>query len=98
MIYHTVSPCKKKKGYEGIPEEFHNISLVELKDELLSNLKSYKLLRETRVMLVLQDEDKGNKLSIFPSCRAFIHGDLSEDEAIVVLENVSKCVEKIRAS
>ena len=98
MIYHTVSPCKKKKGFEGIPDDFHNVSLVELKDELLSNLKSYKLLRETRVMLVFRDEEKGNKLSIFPSCRAFIHGDLSEEEAIIILENVSKSVEKIRAS
>jgi len=98
MIYHTVSPCKKKKGFEGIPEEFHNISLLKLKDELLNNLKSYKILRETKVMLVLHDEKKGNKLSIFPSCRVFIHGDLREDEAIVILEHVSKSVEKIIAS
>ena len=98
MIYHTVSPCKKKKGFEGIPEEFHHISLVELKDELLINLKSYKLLRETKVMLIFQDEEKGTKLSIFPSCRVFVHGDLKEAEAIVIFEQVSKSVEKIMAS
>lgn len=98
MIYHTVSPCKKKKGFEGIPEEFHNISLMKLKDELLINLKSYKLLRETKVMLIFQDEEKGNKLSIFPSCRVFVHGDLKKDEAIVIFEQVSKSVEKIVAS
>lgn len=98
MIYHTVSPCKKKKGFEGIPEEFHNVSLQQLKDELLGNLKSYKLLRETKVMLIFQDEKKGNKLSIFPSCRVFVHGDLKEDEAIVIFEQVSKSIEKMIAS
>ena len=98
MIYHTVSPCKKKKGFEGIPEEFHNVSLQQLKGELLSNLKSYKLLRETKVMLIFQDEKKGNKLSIFPSCRVFVHGDLKEEEAIVIFKQVSKSIERIIAS
>ena len=98
MIYHTVSPCKKKKGFEGIPEEFHNVSLKDLKNELLFDLKSYSLLRETKVMLIFQDKDKGNKLSIFPSCRVFIHGDLKKDEAIVIFEQVSKSVERIIAS
>ncbi|MHA1200428.1 MAG: hypothetical protein ACTSQF_13985, partial [Candidatus Heimdallarchaeaceae archaeon] len=69
MIYDTIEPCKKKKGFEGIPEGFHNVPLDELKTELLTNLKSYKLLRETRVMLVLADDKKGNKISIYPSCR-----------------------------
>ena len=98
MIYHTVTPCKKKKGYEGIPEEFHNISLDKLKGEILANLRSYSLLRETKIMLVFQDEKKGNKLSIFPSLRVFIHGNLKEEEAKSILEEISKSVEKISAS
>lgn len=98
MIYDSVTPCKKKKGFEGIPEEFHNISLDELKNELLLNLKSYKLLRETKVMLVFQDKKKGNRLSIFPSLRVFVHGDLREEEARSILEKISQSVEKISAS
>ena len=95
MTYDTIAPCKKKKGFEAIPEEFHNISLDDLKDELLSHLKSYKLLRKTRVMLVLADDKKGNKISIFPSCRVFVHGDIQEDEARVIINQIGKSVEKI---
>lgn len=98
MIYDTIEPCKKKKGFEGIPEEFHNVPLDELKTELLSNLKSYRLLRETRVMLVLSDDKKGNKISIYPSCRVFVHGDIQEDEAKTIINRIGKSVEKITAS
>ena len=98
MIYDTIEPCKKKKGFEGIPEDYFNISLDLLKKELLRNLKSYKLLRETRVMLVLADDRKGNKISIFPSCRVFVHGDIQEDEAKAIIQEISKSVEKITAS
>ena len=98
MIYDNIEPCKKKKGFEGIPEEFHNISLKDLKSELLENLKSYKLLRETRVMLVLQDDETGHKISIFPSCRVFVHGDIQEDDAKTIINQISKSIERITAS
>ncbi len=98
MIYETVAPCKKKKGFEGIPEEFHEVPLGDLKNELLHNLKSYKLLRETRVMLIFLDDEKGNKISIYPSCRVFVHGDIQEDEAKEIINKIGKSIEKITAS
>lgn len=98
MIYNTIEPCKNKKGFEGIPEAFYNISLDDLKKEILGNLKSYKLLRETRVMLVLADDKKGNKISIYPSCRVFVHGDIQEDEAKSIINKISKSIEKITVS
>ncbi len=98
MIYDTIEPCKKKKGFEGIPKEFHNVPLGDLKSELLLNLKSFKLLRETRVILVLQDDEKGNKISIYPSCRVFVHGDIQKDEAKEIINEISKSIKKITLS
>ena len=49
-------------------------------------------------MLVLKDDVKGNKLSIFPSCRVFVHGDLEEEDAKNIFRQVSKSVEKVIAS
>lgn len=95
MIYSTIEPCKKNKGFEAIPEDFHNISLGELKSELLTKLKSYEILRETKIMLVLTDIKNGRKISIFPSCRVFIHGDIQMDEAKAIIHKIGKSVEKI---
>ena len=98
MIYDTIAPCKKKKGYEGIPDEFYQIPLKKVKETLLKELHSYEVLRETKVMVVFKEEKSGNKISIYPSLRTFIHGDVEEDEAIVILDKISKSIEKIKAS
>ena len=98
MIYDTIAPCKKKKGYEGVPEEFYNVSLEDLKDTLLQDLNSYQILRETKVMLVFKEKAGKNKISIFPSLRVFVHGDLKEEEATSIFDTISKSVKKITAS
>ena len=98
MIYNTITPCKKKKGFEGIPDEFYNVSLNELRDSLITDLHSYTLVRETKVMLVLKEKEGDNKISIFPSCRVFVYGDLAKDEASSIINTISKSVEKVIAS
>jgi len=98
MIYGTIEPCKKKKGFEAIPNKFLKISLEELKRELLSNLKTFRLLRETKFMIVLADDKQDFKIAIFPSCRVFVHGDIPEYEAQRVIQEISKSVEKITSS
>ena len=98
MIYNTITPCKKKKGFEGIPDEFYNVPLKELRDSLITDLHSYMLVRETKVMLVLKEKEGDNKISIFPSCRVFVYGDLAKDEAKHIINTISKSVEKVIAS
>ncbi len=95
MIYQTVAPCKKKKGFEGHPESFYNISLSELKEVLAVELVSYEVLRETKIMMMLVDNSSGYKISIFPSARVFIHGTLEEGEAIEILNIISSAVVEI---
>jgi hypothetical protein len=98
MIYNTISPCKKKKGFEGYPDEFYNVPLTSIKDNLLDVLDSYQLLRETKVCLILKEEGSGNKISIFPSLRAFIYGDVEKKEATSIFDKISKSVEKTVSS
>ena len=98
MIYETIEPCRRKKGFEGIPSEFYQVPLEILKNELIKTLDSYKLLRETKVMLVLQNEKNGYKISIFPSCRIFIHGDVDEKEAKEILNEISNSIKHILSS
>ena len=95
MIYQTVEPCKKKKGFEGHPESFYDISLLELKEVLAVKLVSYEVLRETKIMMMLVDNSSGNKISIFPSARVFIHGSLKEEEALKILNIISSAVVEI---
>ncbi|MHA1202491.1 MAG: hypothetical protein ACTSQ4_08220 [Candidatus Heimdallarchaeaceae archaeon] len=95
MIYRTIAPCKKKKGFEGHPEEFYDISLPKLKGVLLKKLDTYKMLRETKIMMLLVDNSSGYKISLFPSARVFIHGSLEEDEALEILNIISSAVVEI---
>lgn len=95
MIYGTIAPCKKKKGFEGYPESFFNISLFELKVALGGKLESFKVLRETKIMMMLVDNSSGYKISIFPSARVFIHGTLEEGEAEEILKIISSAVVEI---
>ena len=92
MIYKTVEPCKKKKGFEGFPDEFYNISLMKLLDILSKKLPNYEPLRETKIMIMLVDNSKNYKISIFPSGRVFIHGTLSKDEANEILGIISESI------
>ena len=78
--------------------DYYNISLDDFKTDLLHYLKSYKLLHETRLMLVLADDEKGNKISIFPSCRVFIHGDIDEEEAKGILNGISNSIIQVLTS
>ena len=95
MIYDTIAPCKRKKGFEGIPDEFYNVSLSKLKDKIETELSSYEILRETKVMLVFKEKGTNNKLSIFPSLRAFLYGDIEEEEASNVFKKISTSLEDI---
>ncbi len=95
MIYRTITPCKKKKGFEGYPESFFNISLPQLKDVLEVKLESFKVLRETKIMMILVDYISSYKISIFPSARVFIHGALDEEEALEILKIISSAVVEI---
>lgn len=95
MIYDTIAPCKRKKGFEGIPDEFYNVSLKELKNTIETELKSFEILRETKVMLVFKEKGTDHKLSIFPSLRAFLYGDIDEHEASNVFKKISKSLEEI---
>ncbi|MCG3215291.1 MAG: hypothetical protein KAS63_01105 [Candidatus Heimdallarchaeota archaeon] len=98
MIYNTITPCKKKKGFEGIPEKYYQVPLKELGDSLTEDLNSYKLVRETKIMLVLKEKEGKNKISIYPSSRVFVYGDLDKEEAKNIMNTISKTVEKIIAS
>ena len=95
MIYRTIAPCKKKKGFEGHPEDFYDISLSKLKGTLSEKLATYKILRETKIMMLLVDNSSGYKISIFPSARVFIHGSLEQDEALEILKIISTAVVEI---
>ena len=95
MIYRTIAPCKKKKGFEGQPEEFYDISLSRLKEALSERLDTYEILRETKIMMLLVNNSSGYKISIFPSARVFIHGSLEEEEALKILKIISSAVVEI---
>ncbi|MBY9001233.1 MAG: hypothetical protein KGD64_09985 [Candidatus Heimdallarchaeota archaeon] len=95
MIYSTVAPCKKKKGFEGHPDEFFNISLPQLNEVLSKSLPNYEILRKTSIMMMLVDKISGHKISIFPSARVFIHGSLDEEEAKKILLIISRAVIEI---
>lgn len=95
MIYRTIAPCKKKKGFEGHPEDLYDISLSKLKAVLLEKLDTCEILRETKIMMMLVDNSSGNKISIFPSARVFIHGSLEEEEALEILKIISSAVVEI---
>jgi len=98
MIYRTIAPCKKKKGFEGHPEDFYNISLSKLKGVLSEKLDAYEVLRETKIMMLLVDNSSGYKISIFPSARVFIHGSLEEEEALEILNIISTAVVEISSN
>ncbi len=98
MIYRTIAPCKKKKGFEGHPEDFYDISLSKLKVVLSEKLDAYETLRETKIMMLLVDNSSGYKISIFPSARVFIHGSLEEEEALEILNIISTAVVEISSN
>ncbi len=98
MIYRTIAPCKKKKGFEGHPEDFYDISLSKLKVVLSEKLAAYETLRETKIMMLLVDNSSGYKISIFPSARVFIHGSLEEEEALEILNIISTAVVEISSN
>lgn len=98
MIYRTIAPCKKKKGFEGHPENFYDISLSKLKVVLLEKLDTYEVLRETKVMMLLVDNSSDYKISLFPSARVFIHGSLEEEEALEILNIISAAVVEISSN
>jgi hypothetical protein len=98
MIYRTIAPCKKKKGFEGHPEDFYDISLSRLKEVLSEKLDTYEILRETKIMMLLVDTSSGYKISIFPSARVFIHGSLEEEEALKILNIIGSAVVEISSN
>ena len=98
MIYRTIAPCKKKKGFEGYPEDFFDILLSKLKGVLSEKLDTYELLRETKIMMLCVDNSSGYKISIFPSARVFIHGSLEEEEALEILDIISSAVVEISSN
>lgn len=98
MIYRTIAPCKKKKGFEGHPEDFYDISLSRLKEALSDKLDTYEILRETKIMMLLVDNSSGYKISIFPSARVFIHGSLEEEEALEILNIIGSAVVEISSN
>ncbi|MHA1829501.1 MAG: hypothetical protein ACTSX6_12755 [Candidatus Heimdallarchaeaceae archaeon] len=95
MIYSAITPCRKKKGFEGIPEKLYDVSLSQLTPLLLANLPSFSILRKTKVMIVLLERATGKKISIFPSLRVFIHGNIEKKEAENILSAISKSIESI---
>ncbi len=78
-LYTSVEPCKKKIGFQAIPNKELELNLEDIVPKMLESLKEYEIQRKTKVVLVLKHSTKDYILSFFSSGR-FLIRDMADSE------------------
>ena len=63
MKYSVIQKCKKQTGYEALPDEQIKVDLEKLKKILVED-EYFKILRETKVVFILETKKGKNEYKI----------------------------------